>query len=299
MNVLSLNIRGLGNPGKADWVRGLRVHHEVSFIMIQETQFVDLDSVDVGRFWGRGDFCFDWVASAGRSGGLLSLWDPKVFAMREVSKFSNCLLVSGNIKGSGVSNHMLNVYAPQNVVAKRGLWAEIGELIGDGDVLWMVAGDFNSVRSEGERRNSIFNASEANEFNDFIDNTNLHEYSLKGRRFTFVVGEKLSRIDRIFVNWNFFMEWPSAEYVALEMNKSDHSPLVLKTVYRNFGPKPFRFYNSWLDREDFGEVVRKSIGEGHYVGHPDTRLTGKFKSLRKDISVWVDECKKKELGENF
>ena len=37
MTVLSWNIRGLGIPGKADWIRGLRVQHEVSFIMMQET----------------------------------------------------------------------------------------------------------------------------------------------------------------------------------------------------------------------------------------------------------------------
>ena len=79
-------------------------------------------------------------------------------------------------------------------------WVEIGVLVGSGDGLWTVAGDFNSVRHESERRNSNFHISEANEFNEFVDNLNLHEFSLKGRRFTFVVGDKLSRIDRIFVN---------------------------------------------------------------------------------------------------
>ncbi|XP_076898925.1 uncharacterized protein LOC143552647 [Bidens hawaiensis] len=288
MNVLSLNIRGLGNSSKADWVRGLRIHHEVSFMMIQETQFVDLGSIDVGRFWGRGDFCFDWVASHGRSGGLLSLWDPKIFAKTDVIKLSNCLLVSGNIKGCDGANHMLNVYAPHNAVDKRFLWAEISNLIGGGDGLWTVAGDFNAVRRECERRNSFFNTSEANEFNDFIDNSNLHEFSLKGRRFTFVAGDKLSRIDRIFVNWNFFMKWPNAEYVALGRKMSDHSPLVLKTTSRNFGPKPFRFYNSWLRRDDFGDVVKNSICGGGFVGDPDCILMQKFKKLRVNISIWAD-----------
>ncbi|XP_076881131.1 syntaxin-132-like [Bidens hawaiensis] len=79
MNVFSLNIRGLGSSSKADWIRGLRVHHEISFIVLQESQFVSLDSVDVGRFWGYGEYSFDWVPSSGRSGGLLSIWDSQPF----------------------------------------------------------------------------------------------------------------------------------------------------------------------------------------------------------------------------
>ncbi|XP_076915235.1 uncharacterized protein LOC143574517 [Bidens hawaiensis] len=297
MNVLSLNIRGLGNSGKADWVRGLRNRNEVSFIMIQETQYGDLDTVDVARFWGSDDYLFDWVPSNGRSGGLLSIWDPKVFVMGTVSKFSNCLLISGNIKGSGVISNMLNVYAPQSLVDKRALWGEIGSIIGDGDGFWTVAGDFNSVRNETERRNSNFNSTEAKVFNEFIDHANLHELSLNGRSFTFVAGNKMSRIDRIFVNWNFLMEWPTSEYLALDRYKSDHSPLILKTVYRNFGPKPFRFYNSWIGRDSFGQMVRQSIKSGSFSGAPDTILMLKFKKLRHDIKIWIKDCKEKEFGE--
>ncbi|XP_022030902.1 uncharacterized protein LOC110931837 [Helianthus annuus] len=195
MNVLSLNIRGLGVSSKADWIRGLRVHHEVSFIVLQETQYVSMDSVDVGRFWGYGDHSFDWVPSSGRSGGLLSIWDSQVFTMERVVKNNNWLLVSGTVKGKSSLFHFLNVYSPQNLVSKRALWREICSLIGEGNGRWIVAGDFNSVRCAEDRRNSVFNVGEANEFNDFIDESNLHEYSLKGRRFTFVAGNKLSRID--------------------------------------------------------------------------------------------------------
>ncbi|XP_022040927.1 uncharacterized protein LOC110943488 [Helianthus annuus] len=259
-------LRTEGNSGKADLVRGLRIRHEVSFIMIQETQFVDMGLVDVALFWGRGEFCFEWVPSAGRSGGLLSIWDPKVFSMAGVTKLRNRLLVSGSIKGCGSVNHLLNVYAPHNIVAKRVLWDAIGDLIGEGVGLWTVAGDFNAVRSECERRNSIYNASEANEFNDFLDAKNLQEYSLKGRRFTFVAGDKLSRIDRIFVNWEFFMTWPNAEYIALA-------------------------------REGFANVVRNAVCEDVFDGEPDLVLLRKFKKLKRVIASWIEQCKQKEDGE--
>ncbi|XP_022014567.1 uncharacterized protein LOC110914058 [Helianthus annuus] len=269
MNVISLNIRGIGNHGKADWVRRLRTHNEVNFLMLQETQCTSLDTVNLGRFWGVGEFIFDWVSSTGRSGGLLSIWDPQVFVMDRVVKNPNWLLVSGVIKGSGCPCHVLNVYAPQNLVAKRVLWTEIIGLVGEGVGRWIVAGDFNSVRSAEDRRNSSFNVVEANEFNDFIDAANLHEYSLKGRRFTFVA----------------------------ERYKSDHSPLLLKMGSRNFGPKPFRFYNSWLGRDDFGTIVRSTLEDGSFTGNPDSILMTKFKVLRKNISNWVAEVKANEKEE--
>ncbi|XP_022030238.1 uncharacterized protein LOC110931139 [Helianthus annuus] len=275
MNVLSWNIHDLGISSKADWIRGIHLKHEVSFMLIQETQFVSLDSVELGRFWGNTDYMFDWVPSGGRSGGLLSIWDPNVFSMEVVVKSSNYLLISGKVKGSGVATHVLNVYAPQHFVDKRVLWSEIGGLVGEGEGMWIVAGDFNSIRCESDTHNSVYVPADANEFNGFIDDTNLHEYSLKGRRFTF----------------------PSAEYLAIERYMSDHSPLILKTVSRNFGPKPFRFYNSWLSREDFRENVKKALETGVFVGDPDTKLSMKFKWLRFNISTWAAECKIKELEE--
>ena len=86
MNVLSLNIRGLGVPGKVVWVREMRRQQEVSFVMLQETQHSSLDSIDLGNFWGRGEFLYDWVEANGRSGSVLSMWDPSVFSVLEIKK---------------------------------------------------------------------------------------------------------------------------------------------------------------------------------------------------------------------
>ncbi|XP_035845334.1 uncharacterized protein LOC110933686 [Helianthus annuus] len=222
MNIMSLNSRGVGLRAKAEWVRRLCVQQQLSLIMLQETLNSNLDGEVLERFWGRGDFQFEWVGFVGRSGGVLTVWDPAVFTLLEVKKFANCLLVSGIIKGSGVMSHYLNVYAPKNQVEKRNLWSEISSIIGVGDGFWTVAGDFNSVRLVSDRRNSKFSLSTAQEFNGFIDDANLHEYSLKGRRFTYVVGDKMSRIAKIFANWNFFMDWPNAEYLALAREELDH-----------------------------------------------------------------------------
>ncbi|XP_022010086.1 uncharacterized protein LOC110909350 [Helianthus annuus] len=286
MNILSLNIRGLGVQRKAQWVRDIRLQQEVCFLMLQETQYSDYSSIDWGLSWGRGNFRVETVEASGRSGGLVSLWDASVFSVLDVKKSRNCLLVVGSVKGSGVFTYLLKVYAPQTSVGKRLLWAEIKGLVGSGMRMWILAGDFNSVRNRDEWRSSKFSQSAADEFNEFLEYTNLHEYTLKGRRFTFVSGNKMGRIDRVFVNWNFMMEWPNAEYRALGRDKSDHGPLILKVNLLNYGPKPFHFFNSWLDRVNFDGLVRKALEEGVFMGAPDVRLISKFRRLRHVIGEW-------------
>ncbi|XP_022014589.1 uncharacterized protein LOC110914077 [Helianthus annuus] len=66
MNVISWNIRGLGSVGKSSWIRKLKVTNEVGFLMLLETQFQSIEGVDVSRFWGTGEFDFEYVDATGR-----------------------------------------------------------------------------------------------------------------------------------------------------------------------------------------------------------------------------------------
>ncbi|XP_022032561.2 uncharacterized protein LOC110933657 [Helianthus annuus] len=131
----------------------------------------------------------------------------------------------------------------------------ISVLLGSVNGMVIVGGDFNCVRDKEERRNSKFNLAMTNDFNEFLEEAGLHEFNLRGRKFTYVVGNKCSRIDRIFVSWCVMSEWSNAEYRALARDCSDHSPLILKVEDRNYGPKPFKFFNSWLQRKEFDELV--------------------------------------------
>ncbi|KAJ0734229.1 putative endonuclease/exonuclease/phosphatase [Helianthus annuus] len=289
MNVLSTNIRGLGRIDKGEWISNIRVSNEVAFVMLQESQFASLQGVDVGRFWGRGAFEYDFVDATGRSGGLLSLWDQKIFHKSSIQKSRYFLAVHGFIKGSGMKIVLVNVYAPQKNAEKRLLWRELERLVQHDDAYWIVGGDFNCVRDSSERKNTNFNAALSKKFNDFLDKVELHEYGLKGRNFRWVSSNKCSRIDRIFVSLNFLNDWPMAEYRALARDKSDHSPLILKVEYRNYGPKPFRFFNSWLDRSGFDEVIKEAVKSFREFGAYDVSLLRKFKHIRNCILEWKKE----------
>ena len=128
MNYLSVNLRGVRDSRKADWVRGLKTTHGAHFIAIQETKVPGNISFMVNRFWGRSIFEYDAVESAGRSGGLLTIWDPSLFSKSGSVKNRNYLAVSGNMVSTGEEIVIVNVYAPNDPGERRGLWAELVQL---------------------------------------------------------------------------------------------------------------------------------------------------------------------------
>ncbi|KAJ0910951.1 putative RNA-directed DNA polymerase [Helianthus annuus] len=121
---------------------------------------------------------------------------------------------------------------------------------------------------------------------------------MRGNRFTYVaqnIGSfKLSKIDRILVCQSFFDRWPLACLRALPKEMSDHTPLLLTLVDSNFGYKPFRWFNSWLEREGCQEVVTNALREGTFEGCPDVVIMNKLKAVRDAIRIWWAEVKQKE-----
>ncbi|XP_076956487.1 uncharacterized protein LOC143631690 [Bidens hawaiensis] len=286
MNFLSINIKGIGVESKAAWIRDIKLKEALSFLAFQETLAVDLESRQVARFWDNSSFDMEYVGATGRSGSLLCMWDSSVFKMSDSIKDRNFLLLKGSIVGCGDPLCILNVYAPQGTIEKKGLWNRISDLKDKHSGLWFLLGDFNIVRNENERRNSSFNPVRARDFNSFIFENNLVEYAMKGGKYTFSVGKKLSKIDRFLVCPGVMNLWPEACLRVLPRFLSDHRPLILIMKESNFGPRPFRFFNSWLDRKDFEETVRVACGKWQSCGPADLALVNKFKMLRNVIKVW-------------
>ena len=79
MNMLSINVRGMRVGGKAAWSKGLRKRYDVDFISLQEIQVSGVSLGEVSAFWGYGGLDFDVVDASGRSGGMINVWNSKVF----------------------------------------------------------------------------------------------------------------------------------------------------------------------------------------------------------------------------
>ncbi|KAK9063215.1 hypothetical protein SSX86_017085 [Deinandra increscens subsp. villosa] len=303
MNCLSINIRGIGGYGKASWIKKLKVDNGISFIGMQETMSSNILPGLVSAYWGGMGFDFDFVESIGNSGGILSVWDPKVFVKDKVTKDVNFLHVSGMIMAGNARVNVLNVYAPQDKGEKRLLWSKIDSLIGSNEGWWILFGDFNAVRDREERKNSKFDKTCASDFNSFIDRVGLHEYSQKGFRYTYMSCRKgrytWSRIDRFLVCEGVFNRWPNAYVRVLNRNLSDHSPLVFSIVDTNFGPKPFRMFDSWLDRPGSSELINSVLESWVEHGPADINLLRKLAYLRSRLRDWFKDTSTAEKLEEI
>nr|GEX45763.1 transposon TX1 uncharacterized [Tanacetum cinerariifolium] len=89
----------------------------------------------------------------------------------------------------------------------------------DLDVEPDLKGENKDVRNEQERYGSSFNSIEADHFNAFIESTDVTNLLLDIR---------ITALDRLW---------------------SDHNPILLQVEKIDFGPPPFKFYNSWLSRD--------------------------------------------------
>ncbi|XP_022031307.1 uncharacterized protein LOC110932266 [Helianthus annuus] len=300
MNYLILNIRGIGGVEKPLWISKLVKENNISYLCIQETQVSNVDAITIGRYWGKADMEWDSVDARGRSGGLTSVWDPGLFAKKNVVKHDSFLLVSGILAGTNTKVNIINVYAPCDVTRRRALWEElktIKESTREG--IWIMGGDFNEVRGEHERMNSKFDHHGARIFNNFIAEAGLVEYQMGGYKFTHMSddGSNLSKIDRILVCESFMNCWPTARFEALTKHVSDHSPLALSCANKDFGPISFRFYNSWLEDEGLEEIVKKGIEEATTGGSNMKEMAYILKNLKTGIKAWRRAVKIREEKE--
>jgi exonuclease III len=298
MIVASFNIRGLGGRVKKRKVRDLIFKNHIDFLALQETKMESIDDRLCFSLWGSEDCSWAFLPSEGSSGGILSMW----------RKSNSSLLFSFTGEGFvgvcvewGVGRQsfiLVNVYAKCDSASKRRLWEalpNIKDAYGDGK--WCILGDFNSVCSGDERRGvnqEVVSSADMREFMGFLDGMELVDLPTIGRRFTWChpSGRAMSRIDRVLVSEDWLEFWGLCSLWVLPRDVSDHCPLVLKRNGFDWGLKPFRFNNAWLDHKDFSKLVEEVWRGFNVTGWMGFVLKEKLKGLKTFLREWH----KKEYG---
>nr|GEX56453.1 RNA-directed DNA polymerase, eukaryota [Tanacetum cinerariifolium] len=120
--------------------------------------------------------CFVSSMARGRSGGLISMWDPNTFVKNDIWCDDSFIIVKGKWKNLDGDYFMINIYGPQDPSDKGILWRRIEDFIHHNNGAFVLFGDFNEVRSNFERLGSTFSPSQADNFNTFITNNGLNEF---------------------------------------------------------------------------------------------------------------------------
>ncbi|MCI16893.1 reverse transcriptase, partial [Trifolium medium] len=217
----------------------------------------------------------------------------------------------------------VNVYSKCELEGKRRLWETLRMSKGGfGRGAWCVIGDFNAVLHREERwgvNDITFHSSsvEMVEFEAFVNHMELEDIPSLGRKFTWFHsnGISMSRIDRAMVSDEWINFWGYPSLWILPRSVSDHCALLLRHNVVDWGPKPFRFKNHWLQNNEFKVLVEDSWRSQQLTGWMGFILKEKLKGLKGVIREWnkeaygvldskimllVEEIKQKDLrGEAF
>ena len=119
---MSLNIQGLAQKAKKDWVKELYVNNKVNFMSLQETKMEIIELFNIKMCWG--NFAFDYVysSSVGYSGGILCVWDPRMFRKINSTVSDYFILIIGEWVPNGKKLLIISFYAPQELSEKKMLW---------------------------------------------------------------------------------------------------------------------------------------------------------------------------------
>ncbi|XP_058761431.1 uncharacterized protein LOC131634822 [Vicia villosa] len=99
-------------------------------------------------------------------------------------------------------------------------------------------------------------------------------------------GKAMSRLDRFLLSECFIEDKKvDGQYIG-ERDVSDHAPIWLKNNRKDWGPKPFKFNNLWLNHEGFDNFVEEEWNNLVVKGRGDYCLVEKLKILKSRISWW-------------
>ncbi|XP_057432140.1 uncharacterized protein LOC130724887 [Lotus japonicus] len=116
----------------------------------------------------------------------------------------------------------------------------------------------------------------------------LLDIPLAGRKFTWqrLNNRARSRIDRFLVSSEWNSCWNNCSQLVLNRDISDHCPLLLRQCFQNWGPKPFRVLNCWLQDPRITGVVDSFWKEATVNGWGAYVLKEKLKRLKGKLKQW-------------
>ncbi|XP_071700202.1 uncharacterized protein [Rutidosis leptorrhynchoides] len=254
-----MNIRGFGKDDKSEnkinWFRRIRTSECPNLVAIQETKCEELTDNWIEFVWGSSDFGY--------------IQKPKI------GKFGDETII-------------VNIYGPHNDEGKIKFWDSLEKLMVYPNAQWVICGDFNEVRFDHERKNCEFISRRAARFNTFIDESALIDVPLFGKRFTRICdnGRKMSKLDRFLISDNLSQTWGELSLTALDRNTSDHCPLILRDTNTDFGPKPFRVFDIWLEQESAEQIITQTWAILVTGFKPDVCFCKKLKNIKEALRKW-------------
>lgn len=289
LSVLVWNVRGLNNPAKRRAVKESVVNSHASVVCLQESKLEVVDLLVIHELCGLDFDDFVALPASHTRGGVIVAWKGSVFRGSQVhlgqwSVTAKLEWIAGNH-----SCFLTSVYGPQDDNEKILFLEELAEIRGICGEVWLVAGDFNLIAAAADKNNSRVNRRLMNAFRNKINELELKELYLFGRRYTWSSEQQfptLVKSDRVPVSTEWEDAFPDAHLQALSSSSSDHCALLLSCGETPRGRRRFRFETFWTKLEDFDQVVADSWQQTVESTDPYVILYVKMARLAMSLCSW-------------
>jgi hypothetical protein len=126
-------------------------------------------------------------------------------------------------------------------------------------------------------------------FHETISNLGLQEIPLKGRSYTWSNMQQdplLEQLDWCFTSSNWISDYLSTLLLPLARTTSDYIPCMAHIGIAIPKAKVLRFESYWIDQPSFLDVVQSAWQVEVRANNIVTRISAKFKLLRRALSRW-------------
>jgi len=181
--ILIWNVRGLNSLSRQDSLRTLVDSSRSDIVCVQETKIAGISRRIILSALG-SDFS-DYVAlpSAGASGGILIAWRHHIGVSGVQRVDSNSVTIQF-AAADGQAWWLTCVYGPQDNEDKIQFLQELRDIRAACPGPWMIAADFNLIYKDEDKNNANLNRAMMGRFRRFINDLDLKEIPLQGRKFT-------------------------------------------------------------------------------------------------------------------
>lgn len=287
--ILVWNIRGINSQEKWDALRSKINESACHIICLQETKREQFDFFYLKNFCPRNFDGFFYSPSIGASGGLLTIWNSRMFSASLVQSNSYAITAKFTSVLDNKSFHLTNIYGPSNHSENFAFVTWLLNLDITTFDEWLLAGDFNLYSSPDDRNKTGGNYGEMQMFNDLITDLNLFDIPFSGVKYTWSnmqLDPLLIKLDWVLSSDTWNLTFPATTVQPLSRPISDHIPFVINIGTKIPKAACFRFENYWIEHKDFLKTVELHWNSTLFYANAATCLSQKLKQVRMGLKAW-------------
>lgn len=168
------------------------------------------------------------------------------------------------------------IYGPHLDAEKPAFLEELREVRGHCSRPWMLAGDYNMIYYAQDKNNDNVNRALMGRFRRFVNDMELKEIPLLGRRYTWSnerTSPTLVKLDRVLCTGDWEDIYPDCVLQSHASEMSDHCPLVFGLQDGVRGKTRFHFESFWPQLPGFFDTVKNSWEEPVSNASPLQRIS--------------------------